>query len=73
MPAYTRPGALVVTFQRYGQQPDEQGARDGIDAVRVATAMLHARIALEPGDRVTVRKVDRAELPEVSRASHHSS
>jgi hypothetical protein len=72
MPAYTRPGALVVSFQRYGQQPDELTALDGIDAVGVATQMLLARISLEPGDRLTIRKTDPAELPAVSHASHFS-
>jgi hypothetical protein len=52
-------------------KPDERRARDGIDAVRVATAMLQARIALEPRDRLTVRRVDPAELPAVSHASEY--
>jgi hypothetical protein len=73
-PAFVRSSdQLVVAFQRYGERPDEQSASDGADAVRVATAMIQARIALEPGDRLTVRKAETGlsgGLPEISRASH---
>jgi hypothetical protein len=73
MPAYARPGELLVIFQRTGMPPDDQVARDGIDAMKVALAMLHARFTLQPGDLLVVRLVEgSAGLPEASRASHYS-
>jgi hypothetical protein len=73
MPAYARPDDLLVVLERSGQPTDEQTARDGVDAVAVATAMLLARTPLEPGDRLSIRRAEPpAELPEVSRASHSS-
>jgi hypothetical protein len=72
MPAYARPGELLVIFQRTGMPPDDQVARDGIDAMKVALAMLHARFTLQPGDLLVVRLVEgSAGLPE-GRASHYS-
>jgi hypothetical protein len=39
---------LLVIFRRAGLPADEQVARDGADAMRVAIAMLRARITLDP-------------------------
>jgi hypothetical protein len=73
-PAYTRPGDLIVVFERRGYPADEQAASDGSDAMRVALAMLHSRLALEPGDRLSVRQIGDppVELPATSRASQYS-
>jgi hypothetical protein len=73
MPAYARPGELIVIFERPGRPTDEQVARDGADAMKVAIAMLHAHLTLEPGDLLAVRLVEgSAELPEPNRSSHYS-
>jgi hypothetical protein len=81
MPAFTKPdGGCVVVFTRDGEQPDERPARDAGEAAAVAIRMLAVRLKFHPGDAILCRRADdtqagntQADLPEVSRASHHSA
>jgi hypothetical protein len=76
MPAFTRPdGGCVVVFTRDGEQPDERPARDAGEAAAVAIRLLAMRLKFHPGEAILCRRADEppADLPEVSRASHHSS
>jgi hypothetical protein len=79
MPAFTN-GGLMVVFTRDGGQPDERPARDAGEAAAVAIRMLAVRLRFHPGDAILCRRADdaqadgtQADLPEVSRASHHSA
>jgi hypothetical protein len=70
-------GGLLVTFFRDGEQPETMPAQSGERAASTAIMMVASRIVLYPGDTITVRRdddqMDRDELPEVSRSSHHSA
>jgi hypothetical protein len=56
MPAFTRPGGLLLVFQRDGEPREEQIAQDGVRAVTIAMRMLAVRDELQPGDRLTVQR-----------------
>jgi hypothetical protein len=76
MPAFTRPdGGCVVVFTCDGEQPDERPARDAGEAAAIAIRLLAVRLRFHPGDVILCRRADEspADLPEISRSSHHSS
>jgi hypothetical protein len=76
MPAFIRPdGGCVVVFTCDGEQPDERPARDAGEAAAIAIRLLAVRLRFHPGDVILCRRAGEspADLPEVSRASHHSS
>jgi hypothetical protein len=76
MPAFTKPcGGLIVVYSRDGEQPDERTACDAGEAAAVAIRMLAMHLKFHPGDVIRCRRADEppADLPEVSRASHHEA
>ena len=48
------PQALVVTFERVGEEPIRVEVPDGEKAILRATAMILMHGRLHPGDRLTV-------------------
>ena len=52
------PDALVVTFERDGEEPIRLEAADGDKALLRAVAILLAHRKLHAGDRLTVEAID---------------
>jgi translation initiation factor IF-1 len=52
------PGALVVTFERIGEEPIRVEVPDGEKAITRATAMILMHGRLQAGDRLTVEPTE---------------
>lgn len=68
--------SIFATFYRGDEVPISVAAADGAALVRPAVELLAACSPLQDGDTLVVHYTDDeppAELPEVSRASQHSS
>jgi len=67
--ARTRPesDALVVTFSRDGEEPEEMFAGDGQRAWRHAITLIAKREWLLSGDTLTIRRADEDRIVEIIR------
>jgi hypothetical protein len=63
MPAYTRfePSALIVQFERDGEEPEQKLAHGGWQALLYAVGILIGHSTLVVGDRLTVMAADVAD------------
>jgi hypothetical protein len=73
--ARTRPEshALVVTFSRDGEEPEEMFASDGQRAWRDAITLIAKREWLLCGDTLTIRRMDEDHIVEVIQRVHGES